>query len=226
MFPISDSHKSNKIPFVTLAIIAANIFVFYKQLTLPDGDAFILKYSLTPSIIDLARTETLTTFVTSIFLHGGFFHIASNMWFLWIFGDNVEAHLGRIKYILLYIAAGLVGNMFQFLLMPESSIPMLGASGAVSGILGSYMVLFPYSRIKTLLLLFFFVSVAEIPAMIYIFYWFIIQLFSGIASLPFTFATGGIAFWAHVGGFLSGIILTRRMRNSNRSEVIEGEIVE
>ena len=226
MFPISDSHKSNKIPFVTLAIIATNIFVFYKQLTLPDGDAFTLKYSLIPSNIDLLIPETLTTFITSMFLHGGFFHILSNMWFLWIFGDNVEAHLGRIKYIFLYMVAGLVGNIFQFLLMPDSNIPMLGASGAVSGIFGSYMVLFPYSRIKTLLLLFFFVSVTEIPAMIYIFYWFIIQLFSGIASLPFTFATGGIAFWAHVGGFLSGLILTRRFRQPAKTNIIEGEIVE
>src|SRR3990167_6829828 len=117
MFPISDSHKSNKIPFVTLAIIAANIFVFYQQLTTPDGDAFILKYALIPSAVNFLNPSTLVTFATSIFLHGGFFHILSNMWFLWIFGDNVEAHLGRIKYIFLYMAAGLVGNIFQFLLM-------------------------------------------------------------------------------------------------------------
>ena len=226
MFPISDSHKSNKIPFVTLAIIAANIFVFYQQLITPDGDAFILKYALTPSAINFLDPLTLITFVTSIFLHGGFFHILSNMWFLWIFGDNVEAHLGRIKYIFLYMVAGLVGNIFQFLLMPDSNIPMLGASGAVSGILGSYMVLFPYSRIKTILLLFFFVSITEIPAMVYIFYWFIIQLFSGIASLPISFATGGIAFWAHVGGFVTGLILTRRLKQTAKSNIIEGEIVE
>ncbi|OGH19332.1 MAG: hypothetical protein A2868_00775 [Candidatus Levybacteria bacterium RIFCSPHIGHO2_01_FULL_40_15b] len=225
MFPISDSHKSNKIPFVTLAIIAANIFVFYKQLTLPDGDTFTLKYSLIPSSIDLLRPETLTTFVTSIFLHGGFFHIASNMWFLWIFGDNVEAHLGKIKYALLYLAAGIIGNLAQFILTPASNIPMLGASGAISGVLGSYFILFPSSNIRTFLFMFFFVTVTEIPAVIYIFYWFIIQLFSGIASLPISFATGGIAFWAHVGGFFTGLILTRRFRQTVRSNIIEGEIV-
>src|SRR3990167_9857317 len=117
MFPISDSHKSNKIPFVTLAIIAANIFIFYQQLIAPDSDAFTLRYALTPSAINFLVPSTLTTFATSIFLHVGFFHIASNMWFLWIFGDNVEARLGIIKFALLYMVAGLVGNIFQFLLM-------------------------------------------------------------------------------------------------------------
>lgn len=226
MFPISDSHKSNKIPFVTLAIIAANIFVFYQQLTVPDGDTFILRYSLIPSNIDLLRPETLTAFVTSTFLHGGFFHIASNMWFLWIFGDNVEAHLGKIKYALLYFLAGIIGNFAQYILTPVSNIPMLGASGAVSGVLGSYFILFPGSRIKTFVVLFFYVTITEIPAVIYIFYWFIIQLFSGIASLPFAFASGGIAFWAHVGGFLTGLVLARGWKSRGRSDVIEGEIVD
>lgn len=225
MFPISDSHKSNKIPFATLAIIAANIFVFYQQLTAPDGEAFILKYALTPSAINFLDPTTLVSFVTSIFLHGGFFHIASNMWFLWIFGDNVEAHLGKIKYILLYFVSGIIGSLAQFFLNPVLDIPMLGASGAVSGVLGSYFILFRGSQIKTFVVLFFYITITEIPAVVYIFYWFILQLFAGIASLPFASATGGIAFWAHVGGFLSGIILTRRIRNSNRPEVIEGEIV-
>ena len=123
------------------------------------------------------------------------------------------------------MVAGLVGNVFQFLLMPGSNIPMLGASGAVSGVLGSYFILFPRSQIKTFVILFFYVTVAQIPAVIYIFYWFIIQLFSGIASLPFTFATGGIAFWAHVGGFLTGLLLTRGWKNRGRTDIIEGEIV-
>lgn len=225
MFPISDSHKSNKIPFVTLAIIAANIFVFYQQLTLPDGDAFILKYALVPSSVSFLIPSTLLPFITSMFLHGGFFHIASNMWFLWIFGDNVEAHLGKIKYILLYVVSGIIGNLTQFLLNPALDIPMLGASGAVSGVLGSYFILFRGSQIKTFVVLFFYVTITRIPAVIYIFYWFIIQLFSGIASLPFASATGGIAFWAHVGGFATGLYLTRRLQ-MKKSEIIEGEIIE
>ncbi len=225
MFPISDSHKSNKFPLVTVAIIAANIYVFYQQLIAPSEEAFILKYALIPSNVSFSDPLSLTPFVTSMFLHGGFFHILSNMWFLWIFGDNVEAHIGKIKYFILYFAAGIVGNLAQFILTPASDIPMLGASGAVSGILGSYFILFPGSQIKTFVILFFYITVTEIPAVIYIFYWFIIQLFSGIASLPITFATGGIAFWAHVGGFLSGLILTREFRSRRKDEVIEGEIV-
>lgn len=147
------------------------------------------------------------------------------MWFLWIFGDNVEARLGIIKFALLYLLAGITGNFAQYLLTPASNIPMLGASGAVSGILGSYFILFPSSNIRTFIFMFFFVTVTEIPAVIYIFYWFIIQLFSGIASLPFAFATGGIAFWAHVGGFLTGLVLARNWKPKNRQDIIEGEIV-
>ena len=225
MFPISDSHKSNKVPFITLSIIAANIFVFYQLLTTPNQEAFIFEYALIPTSVNFLSPQTLISFVTSIFLHGGFFHILSNMWFLWIFGDNVEARLGIIKFALLYLLAGITGNFAQYLLTPASNIPMLGASGAVSGILGSYFILFPSSNIRTFIFMFFFVTVTEIPAVIYIFYWFIIQLFSGIASLPFAFATGGIALWAHVGGFLTGLVLARNWKPKNRQDIIEGEIV-
>lgn len=226
MFPISDSIKSGKIPFITLLIIGINIAVFYFQLTAIDEGALIFMYALVPSSVNFLRPETLIPFFTSVFLHGGFFHIATNMWFLWVFGDNVETHLGRLKFLLIYILSGLAGGFAQYLLSPASSIPVLGASGAVSGILASYMVLFPTARIKTFLLFFFFVTITEIPAFIYIFYWFIIQLFSGVASLPFEYARGGVAFWAHVGGFMTGFILTRRIRNVKRLDVIEGEIMD
>src|SRR3989304_7025982 len=155
MFPISDSARSNKIPFVTLAIISINLFVFYQQLIAPSEKTLILEYALIPSEINIVNPQTLIPFFTSMFLHGGFFHILSNMWFLWIFGDNVEAHLGKIKYTLLYLASGVIGNLAQFFLTPTSDIPMLGASGAVSGVLGSYFILFPGSQIKTFLMLFF-----------------------------------------------------------------------
>ena len=225
MFPISDSAKSGRIPLITLAIILVNAFVFYEQITVPNQEAFIFQYALIPSSINLLNPQTLLPFITSMFLHGGFFHILSNMWFLWIFGDNVEARLGVIKFTFLYLLAGTIGNLSQFMLTPNSDIPMLGASGAVSGVLGSYFVLFPSSNIRTFLFMFFFVTVTEIPAVIYIFYWFAIQLFSGIVSLPFTFATGGIAFWAHVGGFLTGLILARDWKSRGRQDIIEGELV-
>ncbi len=225
MFPISDSAKSGRIPLVTLAIILANAYVFYQQITVSNQESFIFQYALVPSSVNLLNPQTLIPFITSTFLHGGFFHILSNMWFLWIFGDNVEARLGIIKFALLYLAAGIAGNFAQFILTPGSDIPMLGASGAVSGVLGSYFILFPSSSIKTFLFMFFFVTITKIPAVIYIFYWFVIQLFSGIISLPLTFAAGGIAFWAHVGGFVSGLIITRRFR-MKKTEIIEGEIIE
>lgn len=225
MFPISDSIRSNKFPFITLLIIAANIYVFFLQITAASPDSLILQYALTPSKVDFLNLETLPPFITALFLHGGLFHILSNMWFLWVFGDNVEAHIGKIKYIFLFLLSGLAGNALQYVIFSSSSIPMLGASGAVSGILGSYLVLFPGSKIKTFLVFFFFVSITEIPAVIYIFYWFAIQLFSGIASLPLTFQTGGIAFWAHVGGFIAGLVLARGWKNRGKTDIIEGEIV-
>jgi membrane associated rhomboid family serine protease len=149
------------------------------------------------------------------------------MWFLWVFGDNIEAHLGKIKYLLLFLASGVAGNIAQFAFISGSNIPMLGASGAVSGVLGAYAVLFPGSRIKSLVVLLFFISIAEIPAVIYIFYWFFLQFLSGVVSLPLASTTGGVAFWAHVGGFLTGLYLARRFKPVMRKPgVIEGELVD
>jgi len=149
------------------------------------------------------------------------------MWFLFIFGDNVEAKLGKVKFLLLYFLAGVAGNVLQYAIHPSSSIPILGASGAVSGILGAYMILLPFAKIKTILLLLFSISIVQVPAFLYIFYWFIIQLFSGIASLPFSFQSGGIAFWAHIGGFMAGIWYIRKAgKRKQKQDFIEGELVE
>jgi len=225
MFPISDTIKSEKFPLITIFLIAANIYVFFQEITSGNPDAFIFQYSLIPQAVNFFNPLSLSPFVTSIFLHGGFLHIVSNMWFLWIFGDNVEARLGKIKYIILYLAAGIIGNAIQFLLNPSSPIPMLGASGAVSGVLGAYFLLFPGANVKTLVILFFFITITEIRAVIYIFYWFILQIISGAASLPFSANQGGIAFWAHVGGFVAGLLLAGILRNRNGQDIIEGEIV-
>ncbi len=192
---------------------------------MPNMDGFLLQYSLIPKDINFLSLTTLTPFFTSIFLHGGFLHIISNMWFLWIFGDSVEANLGKIKFVILFLLAGIAGNVGQFLISPASSIPILGASGAVSGVIGAYFVLYPKAKIKTLLFLFFFFTIAEIPALIYIFYWFVLQLFSGVVSLPSTFQTGGIAFWAHIMGFAAGILFARRFRKTE-TPYIEGELIE
>ena len=225
MFPISDSVKATKKPFVTIFLIAINIYVFVRYLLLGDTDQFVNEYALIPDKIVLTNFRTLYPFITSQFLHGGFFHIISNMWFLWVFGDNVEEKIGRIKYLGFYLAAGVIGALLQYVLNPESTIPMLGASGAVSGILGAYFVLFKHHSIKSVVLLFFVITTVNIPAGIYIFYWFILQLFQGVASLPsLSVETGGVAFFAHVGGFGVGYILAKLL-NKPKKDYIEGEIV-
>lgn len=226
MFPLSDSIRSGKIPLVTLFLIAVNLFAFFKQIT-TGPDLFIVQYALIPKNINFLQPVTLYPFITAIFLHGGFFHILSNMWFLWIFGDNVEARIGKIKFLFLFLLAGIAGNVLQYAFSPISQIPVLGASGAVSGILGAYIMLLPTAKVKTILPIFFIFTIVEIRAFIYIFYWFVLQLFSGIASFSLQFQAGGVAFWAHVGGFLFGLWFAKRQKIQKKSKLdfIEGEIV-
>lgn len=218
MFPLSDSIKSPRIAFLNILFIGVTVFVFIQQITAPNQEAFIQAYALIPSLIDFNNVYSLFPFVSAIFLHGGFLHIISNMWFLWVFGDNVETHMGWFFYPLLYLVSGIAGNAVQYFVMPDSSIPMLGASGAVAGVLGAYYVLFPHSRIKTVVPVFGFVSVAEIPAGFMLGYWFVLQIISGAASLPFSGETGGVAFWAHVGGFVTGVIAGNMLHNQEHIE--------
>lgn len=206
MFPLSDSIPARRFPFITISVILFTIYVFIQQLLAPDQNGFIEQYALVPARVDFSQWMTLIPFVTAIFLHGGFLHIISNMWFLWVFGDNVEGYLSPIFFIVLYMTAGIAGNLAQYFLMPDSSIPMLGASGAIAGILGCYFVLFPYSKIRTVIFIFFFVTIVEISAPIMLGYWFVLQLVSGASSLPFSMDQGGVAFWAHVVGFIIGIV--------------------
>lgn len=206
MFPISDSIPARRFPFFTLFIILLTVYVFARELLAPDQTAFLYNNALIPSKINFSQLNTLWPFVTAIFLHAGFLHILSNMWFLWVFGDNVEDHLTPFVFLLLYMTAGVAGNLAQYLLMSDSSIPMLGASGAVAGILGFYYILFPYSKIRTLVFVFFFVTIVDISAPIMLGYWFVLQLISGAVSLPFSGDQGGVAFWAHVTGFIVGVI--------------------
>lgn len=226
MFPLSDSAKTNKTPFITIILIAINVYVFVRYLLFGNTDLFVEEYALIPEKISLLDPTTLYPFITSQFLHGGFFHIISNMWFLWVFGDNVEEKVGRIKYLFLYLAAGIAGGFLQYILSPESAIPMIGASGAVSGVLGAYFTLFKHHYIRSVVFLFFAITTINIPAGIYIFYWFILQLFSGVASIPtLNMETGGVAFFAHVGGFVAGYLIAKLL-NKPQKEYIEGEIVE
>src|SRR3989344_4570760 len=164
MIPLRDSHPANIFPFWVITIIGLNIYVFFLELTSLNPDLFITQYALTASLVDLSRIEGITPFITSQFLHGGFLHIISNMLFLWVFGDNVEGSLGFLFFPFFYILAGIFAGLAQYILMPESAIPMLGASGAVAGVLGAYFAYFPQHKIKTLVPFFGFLTVVDIPA--------------------------------------------------------------
>lgn len=206
MFPLSDSIKAKRFPFLNLFVIFLTVFVFVEEVIAPDQAAFINRYALIPAKIHLSDRSTIATFFTAIFLHGGLLHILSNMWFLFIFGDNVETALSPLVYLLLYLLAGLAGNIVQYVLMPASTIPMLGSSGAIAGILGCYCVMFPRAKVKTLIFILFFVTIVDLAAPIILGYWFVLQILSGITSLPSISDQGGIAFFAHIAGFIVGVI--------------------
>lgn len=208
MIPLKDSHPAGIFPFWTIVIIAFNIYVFFLEVTGTDPDLFILEYALVPSQVDFGNWLTLAPFITSQHLHGGILHIASNMLFLWVFGDNVEAKLGPIFFPIFYTVAGVIGGLTQYILAPYSEIPMLGASGAVAGVLGAYFAMFPHHAIKTLVPVMGFVSVVTIPASVMLVYWFITQLFAGVGSVAIGVGQlGGIAYLAHVGGFVTGWLI-------------------
>lgn len=210
MLPIRDHNPSHKFPLVTLLLIAANIFVFFLELTAPNTELFIHRYALIPADVSFTDFSTLYPFITSMFMHAGFLHIISNMWFLWIFGDNVEVDWGRLGYLVIYLFSGIIAALSQFFFTPDSTIPMLGASGAVAGVLGSYLVRHPRARIETLVPVGFFITTVNIPASIMLGYWFVMQFFAGYAALAVeTTATGGVAFFAHIGGFITGFALAK-----------------
>lgn len=213
MFPIRDHNSSHKRPYITIAIIAINVLVFFYQLIVPNLENFIQTYALVPASIDFLNISTLVPFITSMFLHGGWFHLLSNMWFLWIFGDNVEATFGRIGFILMYLLSGLSGSFLQYIFSTGSAIPMLGASGAIAGVLGAYLVFFPRASIETLVIYFGFYRRINVSAKIMLFYWFATQLFSGVGTVVVgALASGGVAWFAHIGGFVSGFVLSKQFK--------------
>lgn len=214
MIPLRDHLRLPGIPFVTIGLILINAYVFFLELTSLNFEGFLVQYALIPSLLDFSNPATLAPFITSMFLHGGWIHIISNMLFLWIFGDNIELTIGHIKFLIFYLLAGIAAALVQLPFLPSPDIPMLGASGAIAGVLGAYLVLFPHSNIDTLVPIFGFFSIVQIPASVMLFYWFITQLFSGAASLT-SEALGGVAFLAHVGGFVFGYLGIRYFQPKN-----------
>ena len=209
MFPLHDSIRTTKTPIFTWAFIIVNAWLFFLELS--RGEVFILEYALIPANINLLEASTLSPFLSSMFLHGGWFHLLSNMWFFYIFGDNVENALGKIKFAGFYVFTGIVAGLTQYMFAPESTIPIVGASGAIAGILGAYLVFFPHAKITSLVPIFVFITVFDVPATLYLPYWFLLQLFSGVGQVAsgMLATTGGVAFLAHAGGFTVGYTIAR-----------------
>lgn len=214
MFPFSDTLRSGKLPIMTITIIAINVLVFIEELVVPNPDQFLAKYTLIPALFSISDMSTWYRIITAAFLHGGFAHIFFNMLFLWVFGDNVEAALGSFWYLLFYLAAAVISGLTQYAIDPTSTIPMLGASGAIAGVLGFYMIAFPQHNIRTLMLFGFRIFTTVFPAQLFLGYWIITQIISGATTIATSsIDVSGTAWFAHIGGFAFGALIGFLMRN-------------
>ena len=218
MIPLRDSAPARGWPLVTWALIGINVWVFFYELLLGPGlEEFARTWGFIPAryfaLGEIDPTDWAGRYVplfTSMFLHGGWMHLIGNMLFLWIFGDNVEDRMGRVRYLGFYLLTGLAAALTHAYLSPDSTVPTIGASGAISGVLGAYLMFFPHARVLTLVVfVFFIVDVIEVPAVLYLGLWFLMQLVSGTLTHAIAPDAGGVAWWAHVGGFVAGIVLAR-----------------
>ncbi len=216
MIPIRDANPSRRTPWVNYSIIVCCAFIFLYELQLGrDLDGFLFEYGLIPARVtrpEIARhyalVEQVLPFFSSMFLHGGWLHLSGNMWVLCIFGDNIEGELGHVQYLLFYLLCGLIAALIQVITNPLSNVPTIGASGAIGGVMGAYFLLYPHARILTLIPIFFFFTLMEVPAYLFLGFWFLLQFYSGAFSLiSHSEQYRGIAWWAHVGGFVGGMML-------------------
>jgi len=224
MIPLRDDVPSKSFPIVSVTLIALNVLVFLYEFSLgPHLESFIRAWGATPMFFSAmlgteydfvgepirAQVFPLLTLFTAMFLHGGWMHLIGNMWYLWIFGDNVEDAMGKFRFIVFYLLTGVVAGVAQILISPHSTIPAVGASGAIAGVLGAYLILYPKARVLTIIPLGWYIQTVRLPALLVLGLWFVIQLFYGLASLPGAGRTGGVAFFAHIGGFVTGLVLVK-----------------
>jgi membrane associated rhomboid family serine protease len=229
VFPLKDLNPTERFPFVTVGIIVANALVFVYELTLGQGlNTFVAAFGMVP--YEITRAADLVggidgvpivqapgppfvhlTLLTSMFIHGGFLHILGNMLYLWVFGNNIEDLLGPVKFLVFYLLCGLAAAGAHILTDPSSTVPTVGASGAVSGVLGAYLIVHPRAKVLTLVFLGIFIRPMLLPAGLILVLWFVLQIFSGVASLSTGIQGGGVAWFAHVGGFIAGIVLVKLM---------------
>jgi membrane associated rhomboid family serine protease len=214
MFPIGDDDSDRRtVPLVTYALIALNVLFFFVELS--GGDAFIGRWAFVPRRFLANPSGDFPTLFTSMFMHGGWLHLGGNMLYLWIFGDNVEDRFGHIKYTIFYLLCGLAATFAQLAFSVGSNVPNLGASGAIAGVLGAYILMFPQERVKVLQG----TRVIQLPALIVIGFWIVLQFFSGIGSIANSAQTGGVAYMAHIGGFVAGFMLTFFFRGNSPSRL-------
>ena len=218
MIPLRDVIPSRTTPFVTVTILIANIAAFLYESSLSPRalEAFLATYGVIPAAFAWPDV------VTSMFLHGGWIHLLGNMLSLWIFGDNVEDRLGHGRFVVFYLFTGALATLAHVWADPASPVPTIGASGAIAGVMGGYFVLYPRSRVITLLPIFVFIQIVEVPAVVFLGLWFVLQLVSGVgSSLAATTgeAVGGVAFWAHIGGFVVGAVLVTLLARPERAQV-------
>ena len=231
MIPLKDINRTRTFPAITLFLIAVNAAVFVYQLSLGSGPVltgFFYQFGLVPRALlsigywqDAGILPGLAPLFTSMFLHGGWMHFLGNMLYLWVFGDNVEDWLGSVRFLLFYLVCGLLAALLQIAVDPGSPIPMIGASGAISGVLAAYLVLFPRARVLTFVPILFFFYLVRLPAMIFLGLWFLLQFFNGAVSLTAgDLSMGGTAWWAHIGGFVAGLVLILNRRKSRRRQMV------
>ena len=223
MIPLRDANPSRTVPFVTYTLIGINVLVFLYEASIGRHlEDFIYSFGVVPArwteAVSAMRfgADAVVPFLTSMFLHGGWMHLIGNMWFLHIFGDNVEDRFGHLKYLFFYLFAGLAAAAAQVLVNPSSEAPMVGASGAIAGVLGAYVFLFPRARVAALIPLFVFFQIVELPAYVFLGLWFLLQAASGLMSLGIGGDAGGVAWWAHIGGFAAGAVLFPFLRKPER----------
>ena len=227
MIPLKDNILYQGFPVLTWILILLNATIFVFEISIPKDllQQLFYLFGLVPARYSLPSWASLhglpfddyLSFVTNMFLHGGWLHILGNMWFLYLFGSRVEDQMGHIRFVIFYLLSGIAANVIFYLVDIRSTIPEFGASGAIAGVMGAYIVMFPRARILTLIPIFFFPFFFELSAFFYIGYWFVLQLFSGTLSLTSNSAQGGVAWWAHVGGFAFGVVLLPFLRKKEHS---------
>jgi len=216
MLPIGDLNPRRHFPIATVLIIGLNVLVFLYQVMIPEAELqqFILEAGVIPyEVTNRFGPDVAQDLLTCMFLHGSWMHIGGNMLYLWIFGDNIEDWLGTAWFVIFYLAAGIAASLAQVAAGPESTIPTIGASGAIAGVLGCYLVLFPHARVRTVVFLLRFIRFIELPALVVLGFWFVLQFLQGVGSLG-AGASGGVAWFAHIGGFVAGVLVGLLVRRS------------